>query len=85
MASSTNQPLAVPVPVTPIGTIASTSYSPTFGVELRQDYTELMPAISNQTTNLCSTLDISPKVFVLNNSVTTYCPIIITLYVYVSI
>lgn len=63
MASSNNQPLAIPVPVTPIGVIPSTSYSPTVGVELRQDYTELMPTVSNQTLNLCSISDIVHQVF----------------------
>lgn len=64
MASSTNYPLPVPVPVTPEGAIASTSYSQTVGVELRQeDYTELMPTTSNQTKNVCSTSDISLQVF----------------------
>lgn len=63
MGSSTNQPLAVPVTVTPIGPIASTSsYSPTVGLGLRQDYTELMPTKSNQTANLCSPSDISLQV-----------------------
>lgn len=64
MASSTNYPLPVPVPVTPEGAIASTSYSQIVGVELRQeDYTELMPTTSNQTKNVCSTSDISLQVF----------------------
>lgn len=63
MASCTNQPLVVPIPVAPIGPIASTSYSPTVGVKVIKDYTELMPKISNQTTNLCSTSNISLEVF----------------------
>jgi len=63
MASSNNQPLAIPVPVTPIGVIPSTSYSPTVGVELRQDYTELMPTVSNQILNLCSTSNIIHQVY----------------------
>jgi len=69
MASSTNQHLTVTVPVEPIGMLASTSsFSPTVGVEsaYSSDYIELMPKILNktiQTAHLCSTSDISPKVF----------------------
>jgi len=63
--ASTNQPLAVTVPLPPIDPIASTrSYSPTVGAQFlqSQDYTELMPQVSNQTTNLCPTSD---KVFMI--------------------
>lgn len=63
MVSSQTQTLAAPVAAVQIGTIASPSFSPTVGVEFNQDLTKLMPIMTSLNKNVCSTSEISLKVF----------------------